>query len=282
MSKNPSKVIFITCTFIAGTILFQMGMYVLYVLLDWDLKFNLIQVCHSVARSLGLSSVEYMLDALVFYTVFLSIWKIGKQLFVANKIYKRLSVYRHEQLTQEINRKYSEGNQDFTVIACSAPIAVTMGFLNPKIILSTGLLNLLDKNEVEAVIYHELYHKKHRDPLKIFLLSLFASIMWYIPILKWFHQKYKIVREILADNYAINRQGTSVDLGSALLKMLKTGNRANMPFSYVSFTDTSVNYRIKYILDPQTEIPLKLPFMLTVTSIYVFLMLCILFFITIF
>jgi beta-lactamase regulating signal transducer with metallopeptidase domain len=282
MSKNRSKAIFITCTFIAGTILFQMGMYVLYVLLGWDPKFNLIQVCHSVARSLGLSSVEYMLDALVFYTVFLSIWKIGKQLFAANKIYKRLAIYRHEQLTQVINRKYNEGNQDFTVISCSAPIAVTMGFLNPKIILSTGLLNLLDENELEAVIYHELYHKKHRDPLKIFLLSLFASIMWYIPILKWFHQKYKIIREILADHYAINRQGTSVDLGSALLKMLKTVNRANMPFSYVSFADTSVNYRIKYILDPQTEIPLKLPFMLTVTSIYVFLMLCILFLITLF
>jgi beta-lactamase regulating signal transducer with metallopeptidase domain len=282
MSKNPSKAIFITSTFIAGTILFQMGMYVLYVLLDWDLNFNLIQVCHSVARSLGLSSVEYMLDALVFYTVFLSIWKIGKQLFAANKIYKRLSIYRHEQLTQEINCKYNEGNRDFTVISYSAPIAFTTGFLNPKVILSTGLLNLLDKNEVEAVIYHELYHKKHRDPLKIFLLSLFASIMWYIPILKWFHQKYKIVREVLADHYAINRQGTSADLGSALLKMLKTGKRANMPFSYVSFADTSINYRIKYILDPQTEIPLKLPFMLTITSIYVFLMLCILFFITLF
>ena len=138
MSKNRSRVIFIMCTCIAGTILFQMGMYVLYVLLGWDPKFNLIQVCHSVARSLGLSSVEYMLDALVFYTVFLSIWEIGKQLFAANKIDKRLAVYRHEQLTQEINRKYNEGNQDFTVISCSAPIAVTMGFLNPKIILSTG------------------------------------------------------------------------------------------------------------------------------------------------
>jgi beta-lactamase regulating signal transducer with metallopeptidase domain len=282
MSKNRSRVIFIMCTCIAGTILFQMGMYVLYVLLGWDPKFNLIQVCHSVARSLGLSSVEYMLDALVFYTVFLSIWEIGKQLFAANKIDKRLAVYRHEQLTQEINRKYNEGNQDFTVISCLAPIAVTMGFLNPKIILSTGLFNLLDKNELEAAIYHELYHKKHRDPLKIFLLSLFASIMWYIPILKWFHQKYKIIREVLADHYAINRQGTPVDLGSALLKMLKTVNRANMPFSYVSFADTSVNYRIKYILDPQTEIPLKLPFMLTITSIYVFLMLCILFLITLF
>jgi hypothetical protein len=45
----------------------------------------------------------------------------------------------HEQMTQEINRKYNEGNQDFTVISCSASIAVTMGFLNPKIILSTGL-----------------------------------------------------------------------------------------------------------------------------------------------
>ncbi|HWO98421.1 MAG TPA: M56 family metallopeptidase [Bacillus sp. (in: firmicutes)] len=277
MSKNQSKMIFIACTLIAGMILLQMGIYVLYMLMGWDLKFNLIQVCHSAAKSLGLSSVEYMLDALVFYTVLLSIWKIGKQLFTAHSMYKKLLLYEDRQLSRELNDTYNEGKQDFIVISCSAPMAVTMGFLNPKIVLSTGLLDLLDGNELEAVIYHELHHKQHRDPLKIFLLSLFASIMWYIPILKWFHQKYKIVREVLADHHAIHQLGSSRDLGSALLKMVKTGKQANMPFSYVSFADTSVNYRIKYILDPFTEFPLKLPVVLTITSIYVFFMLCVLF-----
>ena len=277
MAKNQSKMIFIACTLIAGTILFQMGVYVLYMLMGWDLKFNLIQVCHSAVKSLGLSSAEYILDALVFYTVLLSIWKIGKQLFTARSMYKKLLLYKNEQLTWELNGRYNEGKGKFIVTSCSVPIAVTMGFVNPKIVLSTGLLDLLDENELEAVIYHELHHKQHRDPLKIFLLSLFASIMWYIPILKWFHQRYKIVKEVLADDYAINKLGSSRDLGSALLKMVKTGKQANMPFSYVSFADTSVNYRIKYILDPLTELPLKLPIMLTVTSIYVFFMLCILF-----
>ncbi|WP_078412007.1 M56 family metallopeptidase [Priestia abyssalis] len=277
MSKNQSKMIFTACTLIAGTILFQMGIYTLYVLMGWDLTFNLIEVCHSAAKSLGLTSVEYMLDALVFYTVLLSVWKIGKQLFTARNTYKKFLLYEDAQLTRELNDMYSKGKRDFTVISCPAPIAVTMGFLNPKIILSTGLLNLLDENELEAVVYHELHHKIHRDPLKIFLLSLFASIMWYIPILKWFHKKYKIVREVLADHYAIDKLGSSRDLGSALLKMLKTGRQANLPFSYVSFADTSVNYRIKYILDPLTEFPLKLPIMLTITSIYVFFMLCVLF-----
>lgn len=34
--------------------------------------------------------------------------------------------------------------------------------------------------------------------------------MRYIPILKWFHQKYSIVKKLLADEYAIEKQQTSV------------------------------------------------------------------------
>ena len=127
---------------------------------------------------------------------------------------------------------------------------------------------------MEAVIYHELYHQYSRDPLKIFLISLISSTIWYIPILKWFHQKHKIVKELLADEYAMEKQGNPADLGSALLKMIKVGNQIKMPFSYVSFADTSVNYRIKYILDPLTEPSLKFPVKLTVMSLYIFFMLC--------
>ncbi len=135
-------------------------------------------------------------------------------------------------------------------------------------------MQLLNEDEMEAVIYHELYHQNSRDPLKIFLISLISSTIWYIPILKWFHQKHKIVKELLADEYAMEKQGNPADLGSALLKMIKVGNQIKMPFSYVSFADTSVNYRIKYILDPLTEPSLKFPVKLTVMSLYIFFMLC--------
>ena len=126
-------------------------------------------------------------------------------------------------LTNEMNQTYGEGKEDFIVISHPAPMAITMGFMQPKIVISTGLINLLTNDELKAVIAHEMYHKENRDPLKDIFISLCASTIGYIPILKWFNQQYRIIQELLADEFAIEKQETSVHLGSALLKMLKVG-----------------------------------------------------------
>jgi len=274
MLENRSKLIFGSCVVIAGVIFFQMGMYALHVLLGWGLDYNVIQFCTSLVRKLGLASVGYVLDVLVFYTIFLSVWITAKQLFLSHKAYQRITVYRHEQLTIEINQQYAAGKHHITVMCHPEPIAFTMGFLKPKIILSTGLLQLLDKTELDAVILHELYHQKHGDPVKTFVLHLLATVMWYLPIINCLMQKYKMIRELLADQYAVNEQGTPTHVGSALLKLLKKGQATPLPFSHVSFADTSINYRIKQLLDPQTNIPLTFPLKQTVISLQMLLLLC--------
>lgn len=178
--------------------------------------------------------------------------------------------HRDERLTALMGVRYGH---PLTVIRYSQPFAFTLGLLKPKIFLSTGLLELLEDEELEAVIHHERFHKEHRDPLKMFLLSLFSSAMAYLPILKWCHQHYKMSREILADDYAMNKQGTSLYLGGALLKLLKRANSKQMPVTVSSFVDTSINYRIRRILDPQTDIPLKIPMPLTIVSVNVLVLL---------
>ncbi|MFM1651630.1 M56 family metallopeptidase [Brevibacillus sp. B_LB10_24] len=279
MWKSRSRLIFISCVLIAGTILLQMGMYALHILLGQEIAFNLIQVCQNGMHLLGLSSLGYVLDAFVFYTLLSAVWKTAEQMLATKKMYTKLQTCRHPALTDEINQKYGSNNRDFLVVSHPAPLAFTMGLFHPRIILSTGLFHALEREELEAVIYHELYHQRHGDPFKTFLLSLFASVLCYIPILKWLQQKYKIIREVLADSDAIVRMGTAVHLGSALVKLLKQGNPAQQPFAHVSFTEASINYRIKRILDPEAEFPLQLPPAPTMVSIYVLLLLWTVFFV---
>ncbi|CAM3969178.1 M56 family metallopeptidase [Lederbergia lenta] len=274
MSKRQVNVMFIATLLITGTVLLQMTLYVLSILAGWEVRFNLVTVCHSIVKSIGLSFLEYGLDALVFFTVFLLVRKVSSQIFWTKRMQRIFEYYKENKLTLDLNDRHTNGREAFTVISYPAPIAVTMGFIKPRIVLSTGMMQLLDEGELEAVILHELYHQNNHDPLKIFLISLCASTMWYIPILRWFHQRFKIVKELLADEHALDKQGTPVNIGSALLKMLKARKQAQMPFSYVSFADTSVNYRIKYILDPLTEPPLKIPLKLTVMSFSIFSILC--------
>jgi len=254
-----------------------MGLYLISIIAGWDIGHNLVAVCHSWMKNIGLSSLEYVLDAFVIYTLLFSIWKIGSQFYHASRMKKRFKQYEENTLTTEMNRTYSDGKDEFIVISYPSPIAITMGFVRPKIVLSTGLISLLNDDELNAVISHEVYHKNSHDPLNIFLMSLCSSTMWYIPILNWFNQKYRIMKELLADEYAIEKQQTSVNLGSALLKMVKVCKYEKMPFVYASFADTSVNYRIDYILNPIKGIQIKLPVKVMLLSVTIFCFICALF-----
>ena len=221
--------------------------------------------------------IRFALDALVVYTLVFTIWHISSQFFHTARMKKRLEQYREKMLTNKLNHTYSNEQEDFMIISHPAPMAITMGFIQPKIVISTGLINLLTTDELKAVIAHEMYHKANRDPLKIFVLSLCASTIGYIPILKWFNEQYRIVQELLADEFAIKQQETSVHLGSALLKMLKVGMAKKMPFAYASFADTSVNYRIEYILNPLNIIQVKIPLRIAFISFAIFSFICAIF-----
>ena len=277
MYKRQSTTMVFLSLIISGTIFLQMGIYVVSLLAGWNVRFNLVAVCHSWLKMIGLSSLEFILDALVIYTLSFSVWKILSQWVQASRMKKRFELYKAEMLTINMNQSFSQGKDDFIVISHPAPLAITMGFIQPKIVLSTGLISLLNEEELQAVIAHELYHKENRDPLTIFLMALCASTIWYIPILQWFNEQYRIIKELLADDYAIDKQGTSVNLSSALLKMLKVGQHEKMAFAYASFADTSVNYRIDYLLDPVKGFQMKWPLHMTLLSFTIFCLICSLF-----
>jgi heat shock protein HtpX len=46
--------------------------------------------------------------------------------------------------------------------------------------VTSGILNLLDDGELEAVIGHELTHVRNRDVLVLTLASVFSTVAWYL------------------------------------------------------------------------------------------------------
>ena len=46
--------------------------------------------------------------------------------------------------------------------------------------VTSGILDLLDDEELEAVIGHELTHVKSRDILVLTLASVFSTVAWYL------------------------------------------------------------------------------------------------------
>ncbi|WP_346234865.1 M56 family metallopeptidase [Lysinibacillus telephonicus] len=277
MNKCQSTKMFFLSIVISGTILIQMIAYLIALLSGTNLNFNIIEVCQNTLKMIGLTSLQYAVDILVLSTVLFSLWKIGTQIIHTIRLKAKLHQYENKKLSEEYNYRYGTGKEDFIVISYPVPVAITIGFISPKIVLSTALVAVLSEEELEAVIFHEMYHKKSHDPLKLFLLSISAAILPYIPILKWFNENYRIIQEIMADENAIEKQQSAIHIGSALLKMLKVGKLDSKSFAYASFAESSVNYRIEYLLNPLQSNQIKIPLVMAMWSLIVFSLICIIF-----
>ena len=68
------------------------------------------------------------------------------------------------------------------VINTSMPnaFATGRGRRNSVVAVTTGLLDLLDPEELEGVLGHELTHIQNRDALVLTLASLFSTVAWYL------------------------------------------------------------------------------------------------------
>lgn len=73
--------------------------------------------------------------------------------------------------------------------------ATGKGQRSSVVAVTTGLLNLLDNDELEGVLAHELTHIKNRDVLVITLASLFSTIAWQIMQFSFFGSMYGVGRD---------------------------------------------------------------------------------------
>ncbi|MFD2372090.1 M56 family metallopeptidase [Brevibacillus sp. GCM10020057] len=266
MWENRSRMLFLSGLLLAALVYIQMGMYLFCTLMGWDLHFNFLQLCKTTIHSLGFTWGGYALDTLVLYSFAWAWWKTVRQIRLCRRFDAQLLQCLDERQTARVNRLYRSGKGDVYVVSSREPLAFTVGLRRRRIVLSTGLLELLDEKELAAVIHHESFHAAHADPLKVFLLSLLSAVFWYLPVLKHIHAHYKVVREVLADRHAMEQTGGMADLGRALLKLLKQRQPAAvMQAAHVSFADTAINYRIQRLLDPKIEAPIQLP----TTSVFI-------------
>jgi Zn-dependent protease with chaperone function len=104
------------------------------------------------------------------------------------------------------------------VVRAGEAFAVTHGLGRPRILVSDGLAAALTPAELSAVLVHERYHLRHRDPLRLLAARLLAAYGWYIPAARWLAASLALRGELAADRAAAARAGRGVVAG-ALLKL---------------------------------------------------------------
>ncbi|WP_138751423.1 M56 family metallopeptidase [Paenibacillus sinopodophylli] len=272
--KRKSTFIMAISIGIAVVVWGQMGMYLANLFFGADVKVNFFKFCVSLFRekSLYYFLVITFLNALIAYALLIVCLKIYQQFVHSKRFKQRLMSLRNIDLTAHVIQMYKPLNQHIIVIDHEQAMAFTVGVRRPMVVLSSGLIDLLDEQELEAVIAHEAFHQSHYDSLKIFILQLISQSLWFIPLTRWSYHNYKLISELLADESAIRQTGSELGLGGALLKLIKKGFSDHPTPVLVYFSDGVVNYRLQQLIDPNEAIPVRLNMTTIVISIPVMLL----------
>ena len=131
----------------------------------------------------------------------------------------------------------------------SSAVAFTHGLLWPKIYLSTGLIKGLGRQELLAVLYHEIHHRRRKDPLRIFALSFLKDALFYLPVGRYLEAKILKLKEFEADMRAARRLESPIPVARALLK-LKSGSVALA--GGASIDGYELKERIEWLLGTRT------------------------------
>ncbi|NLW17366.1 MAG: M56 family metallopeptidase [Firmicutes bacterium] len=101
------------------------------------------------------------------------------------------------------------------------PIACVRGVREPRILLTSSLLEIMDDRELKAVLAHELAHIIGHDNLLNRALALVRKLTFFSPVMRLAYTRYGIAREEVADDFAASKIEQPADLASALVKVVR-------------------------------------------------------------
>lgn len=117
-----------------------------------------------------------MIGAQWFFSDRIVLWSTGTKI-VSKEEYPVL-----HQIIENLVQKANIPKPKVGVMTSDVPNAFATG-KGPRssvVVVSSGILKILDKDELEGVLSHELTHIRNRDVTIITLASLFSTIAWFL------------------------------------------------------------------------------------------------------
>jgi len=136
------------------------------------------------------------------------------------------------------------------ILETNIPYSALIGFWQPELVVSEGLLQTLDRDHLQAVITHEQAHYYYRDTFWFFWLGWLRSITFWLPNTENLWQELLVLRELRADNWAAK----SVDpltLAESLLLVVSpaTITMTNLAAEFSAIAPTNrLNERVEALL----------------------------------
>ena len=129
---------------------------------------------------------------------------------------------------------------------------MTIGHLKPVILFPLGLVTGLPRDQVEALLAHELAHISRKDYLVNIVQNLVDIIFFYHPGVRWISSHVRTEREHCCDDIAVSVSGDSLNFAKALTNIQVTGRGLNSiePAVAASGKRHGLLARVKRLLSP--------------------------------
>ncbi|KPV98404.1 Regulatory protein BlaR1 [Pseudoalteromonas sp. P1-9] len=86
----------------------------------------------------------------------------------------------------------------------SVPSGMLMGVFNSKVVLSN---TITQANQIALIVNHEKTHKVHNDNLRLLILTLVESLLWWNPLVKKLSKQTRFYIEALCDEQCAQHYG---------------------------------------------------------------------------
>jgi Zn-dependent protease with chaperone function len=149
------------------------------------------------------------------------------------------------------------GGTTARILELDFPYSAQIGFWNSELVISRGLLTVLDEEHLTAVFAHEQAHVDYRDTFWFFWLGWMRSFTYWLPNTELLWQELLLLRELRADRQAA-QQIDPLLIAESLLTVAKAPFEFPITlcanFSHPVMGDR-LNERIDFLLAEAEPIP---------------------------
>lgn len=224
---------------------------------------SLWHACRSGLQNLGQhlpTTWQLMILALAAAIIIRGSWSVGQQVRRTRQLADLFYPLRERPPTRLIALLETDGlgADDLVYLDLARPYAFCLGWWRPHIWLTAGLVRLLsDDEELAAVVAHEAYHRRQRDPLRLVISRALKTAFFFLPLLGDLAQAVELQQEVAADQFAVARLGDDLPLLCALQKLLTCEIKGTMLASgaYTPFNVTEA--RLRRLVHPSRPTPLN-------------------------